>query len=346
MKNVAINGFGRIGRAFLRAALQDEEFNSIINIAAINDLGDLNTLAHLFKYDSIYGRFEGTVVADVQDNSLVINNKKIKVFCEKDPQLLPWASLQIDVVLESSGKFKDRDGANKHLLAGAKKVIISAPAKNPDVTMILGINEKMYEPNNHNIISMASCTTNALAPVAKILNDKYEITKGFMTTVHAFTNDQNLLDLHHKDLRRARSAVESIIPTTTGAAKSIGEVIPELKGKLDGMALRVPVSDGSVIDLVVTLNKDVTNKEINDTLKQASEKDFKNILAYTEDPIVSSDIIGDPHSSIVDGLSTMVLGTKGNTVKVLSWYDNEWGFACRMVELVKYVIKTLNYKVE
>jgi glyceraldehyde 3-phosphate dehydrogenase len=343
MKNIAINGFGRIGRTFLRAALEDNKFMSIINVTAINDLGDINTLAHLFKYDSVYGKFDGTVIVDTDtdNNYLIINNHKIKIFSEKDPQLLPWDLLQIDVVLESTGKFKDREGASKHLKAGAKKVVISAPAKNPDATMILGINEKVYDTNNHNIISMASCTTNALAPVAKVINDKYGIVKGFMTTVHAFTNDQNLLDLHHKDLRRARSAVESIIPTTTGAAKSIGEVIPELKGKLDGMALRVPVSDGSIIDLVVTLEKEVTKDEINSTLKQAAGGEFKDILSYTEDPIVSSDIIGDPHSSIIDSLSTMVLGKKSNTIKVLSWYDNEWGFACRMVELIKFIVKKM-----
>ena len=257
MKNIAVNGFGRIGRTFLRAALKDDEFIKKINVTAINDLGNLNSLAHLFKYDSVFGKFDGTVVADTDNNCLIINNHKINIFSEKDPQLLPWERLQIDVVLESTGKFKDREGASKHLKAGAKKVVISAPAKNPDATMILGINEKVYDTHNHNIISMASCTTNALAPVAKVINDKYGIVKGFMTTVHAFTNDQNLLDLHHKDMRRARSAVESIIPTTTGAAKSIGEVIPELKGKLDGMALRVPVSDGSIIDLVVTLEKEL-----------------------------------------------------------------------------------------
>lgn len=341
MKNIAINGFGRIGRTFLRAALKDNSFISMINVTAINDLGDINTLAHLFKYDSVYGKFDGTVIVDTDNNYLVINNHKIKIISEKDPQLLPWGTLQIDIVLESTGKFKDREGASKHIKAGAKKVVISAPAKNPDATIILGINEKVYDSNNHNIISMASCTTNALAPVAKIINDKYGIVKGFMTTVHAFTNDQNLLDLHHKDLRRARSAVESIIPTTTGAAKSIGEVIPDLKGKLDGMALRVPVSDGSIIDLVVTLEKEVTNDEINNTLKQAAKGEFKDILSYTEDPIVSSDIIGDPHSSIVDGLSTMVLGKKSETIKVLSWYDNEWGFACRMVELIKFIVKKM-----
>lgn len=341
MKNIAINGFGRIGRTFLRAALKDNKFMSMINVTAINDLGDINTLAHLFKYDSVYGKFDGTVIVDTDNNYLIINNHKIQIFSEKDPQLLPWDLLQIDVVLESTGKFKDREGASKHLKAGAKKVVISAPAKNPDSTMILGINEKVYDTNNHNIISMASCTTNALAPVAKVINDKYGIVKGFMTTVHAFTNDQNLLDLHHKDLRRARSAVESIIPTTTGAAKSIGEVIPELKGKLDGMALRVPVSDGSIIDLVVTLEKEVTKDEINSTLKQAAQGEFKDILSYTEDPIVSSDIIGDPHSSIIDSLSTMVLGKKSNTIKVLSWYDNEWGFACRMVELIKFIVNKM-----
>lgn len=342
MRNIAINGFGRIGRIFLRIALKDKEFEALANIIAINDLGDTNTLAHLFKYDSVHGKFDGQVTIDKNENSLVIDNHKIKVFSEKDPEKLPWKSLQVDLVLESSGKFNDREKAIKHIHAGATKVVISAPAKNPDITMILGINDEKYKPKEHHIISMASCTTNALAPVAKILNDDFGIEKGYMTTVHAFTNDQNLLDLSHRDLRRARSATESIIPTTTGAARSIGEVIPELKGKLDGMALRVPISDGSIIDLVVTLKRDVTNAELNNTFKQSSEGKFKNILSFTEDPIVSSDIIGDPHSSIVDGLSTMVLGEKGNVVKVLSWYDNEYGFAFRMVELVKHILKTMD----
>ncbi|MGD9532443.1 MAG: type I glyceraldehyde-3-phosphate dehydrogenase [Candidatus Nitrosocosmicus sp.] len=342
MRNIAINGFGRIGRIFLRIALKDKEFEALANIIAINDLGDTNTLAHLFKYDSVHGKFDGQVTIDKNENSLVIDNHKIKVFSEKDPEKLPWKSLQVDLVLESSGKFNDREKAIKHIHAGASKVVISAPAKNPDITMILGINDEKYKPKEHHIISMASCTTNALAPVAKILNDDFGIEKGYMTTVHAFTNDQNLLDLSHRDLRRARSATESIIPTTTGAARSIGEVIPELKGKLDGMALRVPISDGSIIDLVVTLKRDVTNAELNNTFKQSSEGKFKNILSFTEDPIVSSDIIGDPHSSIVDGLSTMVLGEKGNVVKVLSWYDNEYGFAFRMVELVKHILKTMD----
>ena len=342
MRNIAINGFGRIGRIFLRIALKDKEFEALANIIAINDLGDTNTLAHLFKYDSVHGKFDGQVTIDKNENSLLIDNHKIKVFSEKDPEKLPWKSLQVDLVLESSGKFNDREKAIKHIHAGASKVVISAPAKNPDITMILGINDEKYKPKEHHIISMASCTTNALAPVAKILNDDFGIEKGYMTTVHAFTNDQNLLDLSHRDLRRARSATESIIPTTTGAARSIGEVIPELKGKLDGMALRVPISDGSIIDLVVTLKRDVTNAELNNTFKQSSEGKFKNILSFTEDPIVSSDIIGDPHSSIVDGLSTMVLGEKGNVVKVLSWYDNEYGFAFRMVELVKHILKTMD----
>lgn len=342
MRNIAINGFGRIGRIFLRIALKDRDFEALANVIAINDVGDTNTLAHLFKYDSVHGKFDGQVTIDKNENSLIINHHKIKVFSEKDPEKLPWKSLNIDLVLESSGKFNDREKAIKHMHAGASKVVISAPAKNPDITMILGINDEKYKPDEHNIISMASCTTNALAPVAKILNDDFGIEKGYMTTVHAFTNDQNLLDLSHRDLRRARSATESIIPTTTGAARSIGEVIPELKGKLDGMALRVPISDGSIIDLVVTLKRDVTNAELNNAFKQSSEGKFKNILSYTEDPIVSSDIIGDPHSSIVDGLSTMVLGERGNIVKVLSWYDNEYGFAFRMVELVKYILKSMD----
>lgn len=342
MRNIAINGFGRIGRIFLRIALKDKEFETMANVVAINDMGATNTLAYLFKYDSVHGKFDGQVTTDKNANLLIIENHKIKVYCEKDPEKLPWKTLNVDLVLESTGKFNDREKAIKHIHAGASKVVISAPAKNPDITMILGINDERYKPSEHHVISMASCTTNALAPVAKILNDEFGIEKGYMTTVHAFTNDQNLLDLPHRDLRRARAATESIIPTTTGAARSIGEVIPELKGKLDGMALRVPISDGSIIDLVVTLKRVVTNAELNNAFKQSSEGKFKNILSYTEDPIVSSDIIGDPHSSIVDGLSTMVLGEKSNTVKVLSWYDNEYGFAFRMVELVKYILRSMD----
>ena len=247
--------------------------------------------------------------------------------------------MQIDIVLESTGKFNDSKEAVKHINAGAKKVIISAPAKQPDATILMGINEKQYDNEKHNVISMASCTTNCLAPVVKVLNDRFGIEKGYMTTCHAYTNDQRLLDLPHKDLRRARAATVSIIPTTTGAAKSIGVVIPELEGKLDGMALRVPVSNGSVADMVLTLKKDVTREEVNNSLKEASETNLKGIMAYTDDPIVSSDIIGEPCSSIVDGLSTMVLGNKSNVIKVLSWYDNEWSFVCRLIDLMKFIIR-------
>jgi glyceraldehyde 3-phosphate dehydrogenase len=312
----------------------------LIDIMAVNDLTDAKTLAHLFKYDSIFGRFQGEI--DVKDdNILMLNDMQIKVLSEKDPGIIPWKDLQVDIVLESTGKFNDAKVAAKHISAGAKKVIISAPAKQPDATILMGINEKQYDNKKHNIISMASCTTNCLAPVVKVLNDRFGIEKGYMTTCHAYTNDQRLLDLPHKDLRRARAAMVSIIPTTTGAAKSIGVVIPELDGKLDGMALRVPVSNGSVVDMVLTLKKDVTKEEVNNALKESSQTDLKGIMTYTEDPIVSTDIIGEPCSSVVDGLSTMVLGNKSNVIKVLSWYDNEWSFACRLVDLIKLIIKRM-----
>jgi glyceraldehyde 3-phosphate dehydrogenase len=335
---LGINGFGRIGRCFLRAAIQDREFMNLVDIVAINDLTDANTLAHLFKYDSIFGKFQGEIYAK-DNNTLIVADKEIKVISEKDPAKIPWKDLQTDIVLESTGKFNDAKEAVKHINAGAKKVIISAPAKQPDATILMGINEKQYDNEKHNIISMASCTTNCLAPVVKVLNDKFGIEKGYMTTCHAYTNDQRLLDLPHKDLRRARAAMVSIIPTTTGAAKSIGVVIPELEGKLDGMALRVPVSDGSVADMVLTLRKDVTKEEVNNALKEASQTNLKGIIAYTDDPIVSTDIIGEPCSSVVDGLSTMVLGNKSNIIKVLSWYDNEWSFVCRLIDLVKFITK-------
>lgn len=311
----------------------------MIDVIAINDLTDAKTLAHLFKYDSVFGRFEGNVSAD-HGNSLSINGLEIAVLSEKDPSKLPWKDMKIDIVLESSGKFSDAKQAEKHVTeAGAKRVIISAPAKGPDATIVPGVNENKFDKEKHNIISMASCTTNCLAPVVKIINDRFGIEKGYMTTTHAFTNDQKLLDLPHKDLRRARSATMSIIPTTTGAAKAIGVIIPELEGKIDGMALRVPVSSGSIADMVFTLKKEVSKEEINDALKQASEANMKGVLEYTEDPIVSADVIGNPHSSIVDGLSTMVLGDKNNVVKILSWYDNEWGFASRLVSLIKFIAK-------
>jgi len=337
--NIAINGFGRIGRCFLRAAMDQKEFSKVANIVAINDLTDAKTLAHLFKYDSTFGKYEGTVEA--KDDEIIIDGHSLKVFAEKDPLKLPWKELKIDIVIESTGKFNDAKEAKKHLTAGAKKVIISAPAINPDATVLIGINEDLYDKTKHNVISMASCTTNCLAPVLKTINNKFGIESGYMTTCHAYTNDQRILDLPHKDLRRARAAMMSIIPTSTGAAKAIGTVIPELKGKMDGMALRVPVSNGSIIDVVLTLRKGVTKEEVNQVLKDSSNSDLKGIMAYTEEPLVSSDIIGEPHSSIVDGLSTMVLGKKSNLIKIMSWYDNEWSFACRLIDLVRFVIRKM-----
>ena len=337
--NIAINGFGRIGRCFVRAALADREFLQIARILGINDLTDAKTLAHLFKYDSTFGRYEGVVEAN--ENEIVIDGHNMKVFSEKDPLKLPWKDLMIDLVIESTGKFNDAKEAVKHMTAGAKKVIISAPATSPDATVLLGINDNIYDNSKHHVISMASCTTNCLAPVLKTLNVKFGIERGYMTTCHAYTNDQRILDLPHKDLRRARAAMMSIIPTSTGAAKAIGSVIPELNGKMDGMALRVPVSNGSIIDVVLTLKREVTKDEVNKVLKNSSDTNLKGIMAYTEEPIVSSDIIGESHSSIIDGLSTMVLGGKSNLVKVLSWYDNEWSFACRLVDLVKFILRKM-----
>jgi glyceraldehyde 3-phosphate dehydrogenase len=339
MANIAINGFGRIGRCFLRAAMSDKEFSNIANIVAINDVTDAKTLAHLFRYDSTFGRYEGRVEA--KDNEILVDEQSIKVISEKDPLKLPWKDLKIDIVIESTGKFNDAKEAKKHIAAGAKKVIISAPAKSPDATVLIGINDNLYDNKKHDVISMASCTTNCLAPLLKTINDKFGIDRGYMTTCHAYTNDQRILDLPHKDLRRARAAMMSIIPTSTGAAKAIGTVIPELSGKMDGMALRVPVSNGSIVDVVLTLQKEVTKVELNQALKDSSERELKGIMAYTEEPLVSSDIIGESHSSIVDGLSTMVVGTKNNLVKVMSWYDNEWSFACRLIDLVKFVLKKM-----
>jgi len=311
----------------------------MIDVVAINDMADAKTLVHLFKYDSVFGRFDGTVTLKNED-TLSVDGIDIRVMSEKEPSKLPWRDMKIDLVLESSGKFNDAKEAGKHItVAGAKRVIISAPAKGPDTTIVLGVNEDKFDNKKHNIISMASCTTNCLAPVVKVINDRFGIEKGYMTTTHAFTNDQRLLDLPHKDLRRARAATMSIIPTTTGAAKAIGSIIPELEGKIDGMALRVPVSSGSITDMVFTLKKEVTREEVNNALKQASEANLKGVLEYTDEPIVSADIVGNPHSSIVDGLSTMVLGNKNNVVKILSWYDNEWGFACRLVSLIKFITK-------
>ncbi len=326
---VGINGFGRIGRNFFRACVGNEE----IEIVGINDLTDAYTLAHLLKYDSVHGRFNGTVEA--KENAIVVNGREIEITAIKDPAELPWKEIGVDIVLESTGIFRDREGAGKHLQAGAKKVIISAPAKEPDLTVVLGVNEEKYDPQNHHIISNASCTTNCLAPVAKILDKEFGIERGYMVTTHAYTNDQRILDLPHKDLRRARAAASNIIPTTTGAAKAVGEVLPELKGKLDGTARRVPVPDGSLVDLTVVVSKSTTVEEINKIMKEYAEGELKGILEYTEDPIVSTDIVGNPHSSIFDALSTHVID--GNFVHVSSWYDNEWGYSNRVKDLILYI---------
>jgi glyceraldehyde 3-phosphate dehydrogenase len=329
MVKVGINGFGRIGRNFLRAALAS---NAPIEIVAVNDLTSIDTLAHLIKYDSILGRLNQEVSFD--ENSLTIGGRKIRVFAEKDPAALPWASVGAEIVIESTGRFTKASDAAKHLIGGAKKVVISAPATDEDVTLVLGVNDSSYDPSKHKIISNASCTTNCLAPMAKVLNDNFGIVRGFMTTVHAYTNDQVILDFPHKDLRRARSAATNIIPTSTGAAKAIGLVLPELKGKLDGYALRVPVPTGSITDLTVELAKETSAAEINAAMKKAAEGPLKGILRYTEDAIVSADIVTDPHSSIFDAGITKVIG---NQAKVAAWYDNEWGYSNRLVDLMKFI---------
>jgi len=326
---VGINGFGRIGRSFLRACYGYED----IEIVAINDLTDTQTLAHLLKYDSVHGRFKGKVEA--KDSSLVVDGKEIRVFSVKDPAEIPWGELGVDVVIESTGAFTSREKAELHLRDTVKRVIISAPAKNPDITLVLGVNEDRYDPEQHRIISNASCTTNCLAPTLKVLHERFGVKRGYMVTVHAYTNDQRVLDLPHKDLRRARASGINIIPTTTGAAKAIGEVIPELKGKLDGTARRVPVADGSLIDLTVVVeNPPSSVEEVNRAFKEASENSLKGILEYTEDPIVSQDIVGNPHSAIFDAGLTQVLG---DLVHVGAWYDNEWGYSCRLRDLVLFV---------
>ncbi|EMT38512.1 glyceraldehyde-3-phosphate dehydrogenase (NAD+) [Thermoanaerobacter thermohydrosulfuricus] len=331
---VAINGFGRIGRNVFRAAFKK---NVDLEFVAINDLTDAKTLAHLLKYDSTFGKFEGEV--SYTDDALIVNGKEIKIFKETDPAKLPWRELGVDIVIESTGRFTNKDDAIKHIHAGAKKVIISAPAKNEDITIVMGVNENMYDPANHHVISNASCTTNCLAPIAKVINDKFRIKKGMMTTVHSYTNDQRILDLPHSDLRRARSAAMSIIPTTTGAAKAIHLVIPELKGKMNGFAMRVPTPDVSVVDLVAEVEVPVTVEEVNAALKEASETYMKGILGYSEEPLVSMDYKGDDRSSIVDAPLTMVI--EGTLVKVVSWYDNEWGYSNRVVDLAKYIADRL-----
>lgn len=333
MTRIGINGFGRIGRNFLRAALAQ---NSNLEIVAVNDLSDPAGLAHLLKYDSITGRLNAVVT--VEGDSIIVNGKTIKVLAERDPANLPWKQLGVDIVIESTGIFTDAEKAKKHIEAGAKKVIISAPATNEDATFVIGVNEHLYDPSNHHIISNASCTTNCLAPLAKVFNDKFGIVNGLMTTVHAYTADQNLQDGPHKDLRRARAAALNIVPSTTGAAKAIGLVLPELKGKLDGFALRVPVPTGSITDLTLVSQKKVTVDEIKAAYKEAAAGPMKGILMYTEDEIVSSDIVTDAHSSIFDAGLVRVID---NTVKLSSWYDNEWGYSNRLVELTSLVASKL-----
>ncbi|RLG51745.1 MAG: type I glyceraldehyde-3-phosphate dehydrogenase [Thermoproteota archaeon] len=336
---VGINGFGRIGRAFFRIALSRPEFWNKVEVVAVNDLTDARTLAHLLKYDSVHG----VLKADVKwsDREIEVDGRRLVVLSESDPAKIPWREYGVDIVVESTGRFRERDKAARHLEAGARKVLISAPAKNPDVTVVPGVNLERYDPAKHKIISMASCTTNCLAVMVKVLNDRFGIERGMMTTCHAYTNDQRLLDLPHRDLRRARAAALSIVPTTTGAAEAIGLVIPELAGKLTGIALRVPVPNGSITDLVVELKEETTREEINGEYRRASEEELAGILGYTEDLIVSSDIIGTPYSCIIDGVSTYVLGRRGNLAKILGWYDNEWGYTTRLVELVEYMAEKL-----
>ena len=329
---VGINGFGRIGRNFLRASYKDPD----IEILAVNDITDSKTLAHLLKYDSVLGILE----ADIQaaEDAIIVDGKKIKVLSEKDPGNLPWKDLGVSVVIESTGLFRKKQDATKHIeQGGAEKVIISAPAIEPDATLVLGVNEDTYDHENHHIISNASCTTNCLAPVVKVLHDEFGIEKGFMTTIHAYTGDQKLLDAPHKDLRRARAGAVSQIPTTTGAAKAVGLVIPELKGKIDGIAIRVPTVNVSVVDLVALLKKNGTAEEANAAFKKAAEGNLNGILQFTEEPLVSVDFMANPHSAIVDGDYTRIID--GNMIKVLAWYDNEWGYSCRMIDLIKFMYK-------
>jgi glyceraldehyde 3-phosphate dehydrogenase len=330
---VGVNGFGRIGRNFFRAACEDPA----LEIVAVNDITDARTLAHLLKYDSVHGAFKGTV--ETKDDALLVNGKTVRVFASKDPAALPWKALGVQIVLESTGRFTDRAGASKHLEAGAMKVVISAPAKDEDITIVLGVNEHRYDPAKQHIISNASCTTNCLAPVAKVLLKVFGIRHGFMTTIHAYTNDQQILDLPHKDLRRARAAAMSMIPTSTGAAKAVGLVLPELKGKMHGIAIRVPTPNVSLVDLVAETEKVATVEEVNNALRKAADGELKGILAFSDEPLVSVDFNGNAFSSIVDGPSTSVMD--GTMVKVLAWYDNEWGYSCRVRDLIKFIAKGL-----
>ncbi len=337
---VAINGFGRIGRNVLRSAKQSKVEG--IEFVAVNDLTDTSTLAHLLKYDSVHGRYPGDV--SVSDEGLVVDGDTLKVLSERDPASLPWSDLGVDIVVEATGFFRSRDQAAKHLEAGAQKVIISAPAKDEDITIVLGVNEGSYNPDEHHVISNASCTTNCLAPVAKVLMESFGFRRGLMTTIHAYTNDQALLDVPHSDLRRSRAAAMSMIPTSTGAAKATALVLPELEGKLDGMAIRVPTPNVSVVDLVAELDQDTSAEAVNAAFEEAAEGPLKGILAISDEPLVSVDYTGSPYSSIVDGLSTAVMG--GRMVKVLSWYDNEWGYSTRVVDLVGFIGARLPASIE
>ncbi len=331
---VGINGFGRIGRNFLRAARQT---GADVDFVGVNDITDAKTLAHLLKYDSVLGRFDGEVA--VSENGISVDGDELRVFAERDPAQLPWKEVGAEIVIESTGLFTDREKSAAHLEAGAQKVIISAPAKGEDITIVMGVNDDVYDPTTHHVISNASCTTNCVVPLAKVLEDAFGIDRALMTTVHAYTNDQNLLDLPHKDLRRARAAAINIVPASTGAAKATSLALPQLKGKMDGIAMRVPVPDGSITDLVAIVNRDVTVEEVNDAYRAASETDrLKGKLVYTEDPIVSSDIVGSPASCTFDSLSTMAMG---NMVKVMGWYDNEWGYSNRLVDLTNLIASKL-----
>ncbi len=332
---IGINGFGRIGRQSFKAML--DYYPDDLEVVAVNDIGDLSTMAHLLKYDSNYGRFPGTV--EVKDNTLVVNGREIKFLCQRDPAQLPWGELGVEIVIESTGVFTEREKAAKHLEAGAKKVIISAPAKGPDLTIVLGVNEDKYDPQKHAILSNASCTTNCIAPVMKVLSDKFGVEKALMTTVHSYTNDQRILDLPHRRLERARAAALNIIPTSTGAAIATTLTIPELEGKFHGIAMRVPTPTVSVIDVVALLKENATEERVINAFKEAAEGPMKGILEVCEEPLVSIDFKGDPHSAIVDALHTMVMG--GDLVKVLAWYDNEWGYACRIADLTNFIAKRL-----
>ncbi len=327
---VAINGFGRIGRMVFRKAILDNK----LDVVAINASYPAETLAHLIKYDSIHGEFIGEVKVE-GENALTVNGKTIQLISERDPKLLPWKKLNVDIVIEATGKFKTKETASYHIEAGAKKVVITAPGKNEDVTIVMGVNEDNYDHENHDVISNASCTTNCLAPVAKVIDEKFKIESGLMTTVHSYTNDQKNIDNPHKDLRRARACGQSIIPTTTGAAKALSKVLPQLEGKMNGLALRVPTPNVSLVDLVVNVEKEVTVEEINQAFKEAADTSLKGILGFTTEPLVSIDFNGNENSTVIDGLSTMVISEK--QIKVLAWYDNEWGYSCRVVDLVNYV---------